>query len=249
MIPFGLQPMAWAADAPLPSTGTPPAGAYAWWTALQGVNTGASDVWVDRVAGYTFSQATATSRPTATVVGGVTCLAFDGSDDSLVSAAIHSFNGLSALTIQMLVSADLADDGDIYLGRSVLSIAETGSWGLLAINARQNMVRWEFGTGQANNLPSQSFSSRGTGWFLLTIVKSGVTETVYLNGTQIYSASTFMLTLSQGGSTITLGKNAGGSTTWAGRIAELLVYKSALSAAGVAANVAFFSTRHALSLP
>lgn len=234
------------------SAGTPRAGAYAWWTSLSGVNTGSTDVWVDRVAGYTLSQATTTSRPTMTVFGGVTCLDFDGSDDKIVSPAVHTFNGLSAMTIQMLVSVDQADVGvadDVQSGAAFFC-TETGPYGRLYVSPQRTGLRWRFGTGQIPNTPSWSYSDRGTAWHVVTVVKNGVTERVYLNAALLFEGSSFYQTTANIAQVIEVGGHTSSyySPFLDGRIAEILVYKTALTAADVAANVAFFSTRHAIAL-
>jgi hypothetical protein len=216
-----------ATSGPVPTTGL-----KLWLKADAGVSLSGSTVsqWADQSGiGANATQATTDLQPVLVngAVNGKPALKFDGTNDYLTFTL--PTNGLTGATVILVSQSDIDYNGD-WNGvlRAPLFFNETAGWGSLHLSPFQKIVRWRFGTGQANNLPSYTRPSAVTGFSISTAVKDGAVETLYVNGSQALQQPGKLTTITGVNSTGNLGRGYDNNTYFPGQIAEVLIYNRAL---------------------
>ncbi|MCI0585128.1 MAG: FG-GAP-like repeat-containing protein, partial [Chloroflexi bacterium] len=247
------------ANATTPSGGggggsVPSSGLQLWLKADGGVTQsgGAVSAWADQSGnGRTAAQSVAASRPTLVsgATGGLPAVQFDGINDHLTFTL--PVNGMTGMTL-VLVSACTADrtGGGTNAENAAIFWNETASWGTVYLSPFQSNVKFRFGTTQSGNLPSYARpSSIGSAFSTSIAVKSGTTDTLFVNGVQVLSQGGKLGSIAGCRATGNLGRGYNDNTFFPGRIAEVLVYNRALSTAERQGIEQYLAGRYAGSLP
>jgi len=171
------------------------------------------------------------SQPTlvANALNGQPVLQYDGVNDFLTFGL--NVNGLSGMTL-CLVSANTADrtGGSTEAENAALFWNQTQGWGCVYLSPFQQRVQMRFGTTQTYNWPTYVRSSSLAAAYSRTIaVKNGTTDALYVNGSLVVQESGKMASVAGCQTTGNLGRGYDNNTFFAGRIAEVLVYRRALS--------------------
>jgi hypothetical protein len=206
-----------------------------WLKADQGVSVAAGKVsaWTDQSGSGTHAaQATGASQPTfvASAFNGRPALQFDGVDDFLTFNL--PLSGLTGMTIVLVSASTSATQDGTSNGatNSAIFWNETSDWCTVSLSPYQRVIRYHFGTGQVNDLPSYTRPSPIGSTYSTTIVtKNGASESLYVNGSQVYSAGNKLTTLRNVNTTGNLGRGYNNNTYFAGQIAEVLVYTKPLT--------------------
>jgi hypothetical protein len=153
---------------------------------------------------------------------------FDGASDFM--SFVVPMNGLTGATLILVASAAQDYTGDWNgTANAPLFWDETAYWGCVHLSPFQSSVKYRFGTTQTNNLPAFARPvSIGAGLSITTAVKNGTTESLFVNGSKVLTQSGKYSTINSIAGTGTLGRGYN-STYFAGDIAEVLVYRRALS--------------------
>jgi len=222
-----------AVPPPTPGAAVPASGLGLWLKADAGVKLNGSTVskWTDQSgAGAHAVQSNASAQPrlALSAVNGKPALQFDGTADSMNFQM--AVNGLTGMTIFVVNSNTVAKDGGAYgVYNSVMYWNESADWGGVFVSPFQNVVKYEFGSGQANNLPAYKRpASIGPAFTLTTAMKNQTTESLYVGGQLVLTQTGKRAAIANTLSTGNLGMGYL-NTRFAGSIAEILVYKRALS--------------------
>lgn len=225
-----------------------------WLEASEGVTFGNSTrvaSWQDQSANASvLSQVAIGVQPVAETIKGIPVIEFDGVDDYLEGTAAD-LNGLSALTV-VIVAAITSEDNDKEpsdeSGRaySPLFFPQSGSWGQLFLNPQRPEIGWRFGTGltQTNEIHTRAQDIGGV--ISSTVaVKDQATETVYVNGTQVAQATGKDSPTANIGTQLQLGReNEGTSSFYRGKIAEIMIFESALTPEEIASMQSYLSGKY-----
>jgi parallel beta-helix repeat protein len=206
-----------------------------WLKADAGITEAAGRVslWADQSgAGANASQPTAANQPLliANAINGLPALAFDGIDEFLTFAMdINNLSGMSVFLVSASTSS--TQDGSWHgATHSPLFWNETAYWSTVNMSPYQRVVKFRFGTGQANNMPSYTRpASIGSNFSVNSFVKNGATEYLYIDGASVLTATGKLSPIRNVRTTGNLGRGHDNNTYFAGRIAEVLVYTRALS--------------------
>ncbi len=187
-------------------------------------------IWSDQSSNHAdASQANGVNQPLATLsASGARVVRFDGASDFM--SFVAPLNGLTGATLILVASAAQDYTGD-WNGTSNAPLFwnETAYWGCVHLSPFQTSVKYRFGTTQTNNLPAFTRPvSIGSGLSITTAVKNGTTESLFINGSNVLTQSGKYSTINGIAGTGTLGRGYN-STYFAGDIAEVLVYRRALS--------------------
>lgn len=211
----------------------PTSGLAFWVKADAGVSLNGSAVtqWSDQSGnGRHATQSTTSSQPilVANGLGGKPALQFDGVDDFLQFGL--PINGWTGMTIVMVSSSTGDPSGGANGGENApLFWDETASWGWTFLSPFQTSVKLRFGTTQTGNLSAYSRPAAIGSSMTTTISKhDGATDTLYVNGSQVWSAGGKTASIAGAVGTPWIGRGAG-STFFSGRIAEILVYNRAIT--------------------
>jgi len=205
----------------------PLSGLAAWYRADLGVvmNGGTVGEWKDQSSyGRHAVQATAAHQPAIApgACNGKPAVVFDGNSRNL--QANIPINGLGGLTF-ILVSA-CEQDADTMPNCSPLMWGETGNWGITHLAPRRSSIVFMFGTGQPG-MVNYSRPAAEAGFTLTTARKDGPTESLYVNGAQVWTETGRVPTLQGTSPAVCLGGDFNGSY-FNGKIAEIVVYDRAL---------------------
>jgi len=229
-------------NTPVPPTATPTPGPFPtsglklWLEADAGVTLNGSTVsqWADQSgSGTNASQGTSASQPilVANALNGKPAVRFDGSNDYMTFNL--PINGLTGMTV-FLVSSNRANQtaGSSQAEYAAIFWNETTSWGTVYLSPFQSQVAWRFGTTQVYNRQIYTRpSSVGSGYTRTTMKHDGPagTDTLYVNGVQVQSATGKLSALTGHQDTGNLGRGYNNNTYFNGDIVEVLVYNRALS--------------------
>src|SRR6185295_13625740 len=86
-----------------------------------------------------------------------------------------------------------------------------------------------FGTGQTFNWPLYNRPSIGSTFTINTSMKNGATDTLWVNGASVLSEGGKLLTIANCQSLCNIGRGYNDNTFYNGDIAEIFVYKRALT--------------------
>ncbi len=210
----------------------PTSGLGLWLKAEAGVTLNGSGVsqWADQSGqGHNATQPTAAAQPTLVsgAINGRPAVSFNGSTDMQFPLPV---NGLSGMTM-FLVNANGASftGGAANVYNAPIFWDATANWGTVYLSPFEDSVKWEFGTGQANNMPSYTRPATiGTAFTLTDVVKNGTTERLFVRGALVATQTGKLAAVAYTQSTGNLGVGYL-NTHWNGKIAEVLVYTVALS--------------------
>lgn len=205
----------------------PLGGLAAWYRADQGVVMNGATVseWKDQSPyGRHAVQATAAHQPSIlpNACNGKSALVFDGNSKNLLANV--PANGLGGMTLILVTSCD--QDDDLMPRCSPLLWGETANWGVTHLTPRKSAVVLMFGTGQSS-IVHYPRPSAATGFVLTTARKDGATESLFVNGAQVWSEGGRRPSLQGVSPAVALGGDFNGSF-FNGRIAEVMVYERAL---------------------
>jgi hypothetical protein len=173
-------------------------------------------------------------------------LRFDGANDFLTFT--QAVNGLTGMSL-FLVAANNQNQvsGATHAERAALFWNETAGWGTVYLTPFQSAVYMRFGTTQSGN---QMFynrpSSIGSTFTLTEGIKSGTTDSIYVNGTLVVNQSGKLSTIAASRNVGNVGRGFNDNTFFAGDIAEVLVYTRALTAGERATVEQYLGTKYNL---
>jgi hypothetical protein len=208
----------------------PLGGLAAWYRADQGVVANGPTVseWKDQSPyGRHATQTTAGHQPSIApnACNGKPALVFDGNAKNLLANV--PINGLGGLTLILVTSCD--QDGDHMPNCTPLFWGETDHWGITHLAPRKSAVVFMFGTG-VSTIVQYPRPASAAGVVLTTARKDGATESLFVNGVQVWSEGGRRPALQGVSPAVALGGDFNGSF-FNGRIAEVMVYERALSEA------------------
>ena len=206
-----------------------PTGMALWLDASISVtsNNGRVSAWADRTGSdLRATQSQVGSQPTLMTGSGNPAIRFDGVSSWLSVA--FPINGLTGITI-FLVSSNAVDSTFGWGVNAAMSWNESVMWGATFLGPFQTNVMYRFGTAQVENAPAYNrpydiFSTTS----LTEMVKDGQTDSLYVNGTLVQSQSGKLPSISGTLDALSLGLGLG-QTYFAGDIAEIIIYRGALS--------------------
>ena len=196
------------------------------------------------------TQATADSQPAyvASGVNGRPVLRFDGTNDHLAFTNLP-VNGLTGITVFVVAANTANQDPTTHANASAIYWDETASWGTLYVSPYQTKVKYRFGTGQANNLPTYTrTNSIGSNFSITAAVHSGTTEALYVNGTQVHTGTGKTSAIANCKDSGFLGRGYN-STYYTGDIAEIVVYNRALTAQEIQTVQSYLNTKYFQQAP
>ena len=205
----------------------PLAGLAAWYRADQGVVLNGATVgeWKDQSPhGRHAVQMKPAQQPSIhpNACNGKPAVVFDGTSKNLLANV--PINGLGGVTLILVTACD--QDDDLMPRCCPLLWGETDGWGITHLTPRKSTVVFMFGTGQ----PSIVLHNRPaavTGFVLTTARKDGATESLFVNGNQVWSEGGRRPSLQGASPAVALGGDFNGSF-FNGRIAEVMIYERAL---------------------
>ena len=205
----------------------PLTGLAAWYRADQGVVMNGATVgeWKDQSSyGRHAVQTKPAQQPSIlpNACNGKPALVFDGNSKNLLANV--PINGLGGVTL-MLVTACEQDD-DLMPRCSPLLWGEISGWGLTHLAPRKSAVVFMFGTGQAS-IVLFTRPAASTGFVLTTARKDAATESLFVNGIQVWTEGGRRPSLLGASPAVAIGGDFNGSF-FNGRIAEVMVYERAL---------------------
>lgn len=182
--------------------------------------------WNDKSGnGRNFTQGTALQRPSRTLAGqnGLNVVTFDGADDNLSS----SLGVLSLSDVSCFVVASTNFGGST--GRTLISCPQANG------SHTDPFFRWSIFAGNTG-----TFDSRwnGVAGVTASVVLANSAQIIgidtvagkyYVNGTEVYSRTPTTITYPNSVPCV-IGRNGGGSESWRGFVAEVIVYGKGLSA-------------------
>jgi hypothetical protein len=191
---------------------------------------------VREIAGNHASQATSASRPVLKEEGGKHFLLFDGTDDSMATAAIDF-----SATDEMSVFAGVRKLSDAAQGMvvelSVDTSANAGSFAILApgTNATAN-YRWRVGgTTNTNNASASSFAAPITNVLTATGDISGDSAILRADGSETINSTSDQGTGNFGNYALFIGSRNNISFRYNGRLYSLIVRGNTSTAAEITA--------------
>lgn len=185
--------------------------------------------------GHTATQGTAGLRPTykTGIINSKPVVRFDGGNDRLTTDSITHGIGTGDLTIYAV--AQSSNVATAY--KTILSTGAGGAPGLYFHNSKINFY-WT-----ADHIFAGGVSSNTA--YLLCIVRSGTTITLYRNGSA--DANTFTIGTSMANGAFYLGnEDSGTAATLNGDIAEALLYSGAHNAGQRSQMETYINARYAL---
>lgn len=234
---------------------TPPnavSGLLAWYKSDKGVTlvSGAVDSWADQSGnGHTATAAASTNRPAySNTINGKTVLTFDGSSDYLTANALATHLNGNDTPFSLLFAVKPATTTPSTFGNVFSAGSSAGANYYHALSYRSDSY---IGVGRRAVFPdsvdlSSSPTTYTTNVQVLSMVFSGTTVNVYVNGTAVISAAALNVgTLGTNLNRIGIGAFVRNTVVnyFQGDIAELCVYDSALSAANRAAIEFYLKSR------
>jgi hypothetical protein len=206
-----------------------------WLKADTGItlNTGKVAQWTDQSgSGANAAQAGASNQPAfvASAVNGRPALAFDGADDFMTfNLPMTNLNGATIFLVAASTSAT-QDGTSVGATQSAIFWNENADWSTIFLTPFQRYVKYQFGTGQANNISTYTRPvTLGTSFSVNAAVKNGANEALYVNGSLVFSAGGKLTPMRNSRPTGNLGRGYNDNTYFSGRIAEVLVYTRGLS--------------------
>src|SRR5262249_16824982 len=178
-------------------------------------------------------QGVASSQPSfvSSALNGKPILRFDGVDDFMTFTL--GVNGLSGMSIFMVAANTSGQTvGGSRAERAALFWNETAGWGTLYLTPFQTQVAFRFGTTQPLNWPLLARpSSIGSSFSISTAIKDATTDSLYTNGVLALSEGGKLSTIAACSTTGNIGRGYNNNTFFLGDIAEILVFKRALTPA------------------
>jgi hypothetical protein len=153
-------------------------------------------------------------------------------------------NGLSNMNLFLVASQPNASISCIT-PYGFLGYSENGSWGQVTIGIFQDGIRWRYGTGVEGNNPYIQ-TPIGSNYAIAMANKNGTTETGWVNGTQVYTSSSFSSPVSATSSTVGLG--CGPFNIPSQNFAELYVFNVLLTTAQQQQLESYLAQKWGLSL-
>jgi hypothetical protein len=153
-------------------------------------------------------------------------------------------NGLSNMNLFLVASQPNASISCIT-PYGFLDYFESGSWGQVTIGIFQDGIHWRYGTGVEGNNPYIQ-TPIGSNYAIAMANKNGTTETGWVNGTQVYTSSSFSSPVSATSSTVGLG--CGPFNIPSQNFAELYVFNVLLTTAQQQQLESYLAQKWGLSL-
>lgn len=211
----------------------PETGLRLWLKADSGVILNGERVkkWLDRSGNGADAIQLSPARQPAFVgnaVNGKPAIAFDGAGDYMTFRL--PLNGLTRLTLVLVCSTPLDTDGSWNGVRNApLFWGETAPWGTVHLSPFAGIVRYRFGTGQAQNLPSVKLRNPAANRYRIVVaMKNRNREYLYVDGAQVLTQHGKLTTIQNVDDLGNLGRGYG-NTFFRGEIAEVLVYAKTLT--------------------
>jgi hypothetical protein len=163
-------------------TEPPASGLQIWYKADVGVTSSAGKVsaWADQSGnGRNATQGTSTAQPSLVVdaLNGKPVISFNGTSNFMNFT--YAVNGLSGMTIVMVANNtnSAQTGGTWHSDHAAIFWPQTAQWGIVYLSPFQSSVKFRFGTGQNNNLPSYTRpSSIGAAYTTSISIKNGTTD-------------------------------------------------------------------------
>lgn len=246
MLPFGI---ASAQTSPVPVNGL-----KLWLKGDSGVilSSGRVSKWTDQSgSGTNAVQTAASNQPLliGTAINGKPAVRFDGVGTFMTFNL--PLNGLSAITLVLVAtSTQSLNGGSSGVANAPLFWNETASWGTVHLSPFQGVVRYRFGTGQLNNLPSFTRPlGIGNAPSVTVAVKNGTAESLFVDGNNVLTQTGKLASIANVKSTGNLGRGYNDNTYFGGDVAEVLVYNRALTDSERQAVEAYLRGKYATAPP
>ena len=229
-------------SSPIPTTGL-----GVWFKADSGISLNGSTVsaWADQSGNSNnATQPVVSAQPTVAsgVINGLPAVNFAGSANMQFNLPVNGLTGMTIFLVNANAASYTGGGGDV--SNAPLFWDETADWGTVYLSPFEQSVKWGFGTGQVNNMPSYTRpASIGTAFTLTDVVKNGTTENLYVAGTLVATQTGVLGTIANTQSTGNLGVGYL-STPWNGQIAEVIVYTVALTDAQRQQVEQYLTTRY-----
>ncbi len=176
-------------------------------------------------------------------VNGKPAVAFDGAGDHMTFRL--PLNGLAKLTLVIVCSSPMdADGGWNGVRNAPLFWDETAAWGTVHLSPFPKIIRYRFGTGQSQNLPSYKLPDPAANRYRVVLaIKDGSRESLYVDGINVLNQNGKLTTIQNVQDVGNLGRGYQ-DTYFKGEIAEVLVYGKALSSAERGQLTAYLNERY-----
>ena len=208
-----------------------------WLDASEGVSAGGDGTvssWTSRVGTVTATKKAGSPKLIAPAAGQAPGIRFDGSSAMDLSLPEGFWNDKQDFTVLLYNSSECvtsgAESGTDSQYHSVLYFGESGSWGSAYFTPSQNEVIFRFGSGVSNDYGTAYVrpSNIGSSYSCTAIRKNGYKNSVFMDGSLLYTGSAQSDTAQNISSSgwIGLGKNGNYHT---GTVCEILIYDRALS--------------------
>ncbi len=213
-----------------------------WMDASEGVTVenGKVTAWASKVGDITAALRSGSPTLTANASGNQAGIRFDGGASMALTLPDEFWTSENAkYTVLMYVSADetTSGNGTGVTGPStngsqrysVMWFPEVASWGGVYFTASQNEVLWRFGSGSDGDRGTTVVrpGSVGNAYNASAIRKDGSSDTVFVDGTQIYSGSAVSAGTMHTGSVGYIGEGQNGK--FVGTVCQILIYDTALT--------------------
>jgi hypothetical protein len=188
--------------------------------------------WQDQSGnGVHASQSAAGNQPTLAAAGvnGRPALQFDGIGDFLTFPL--PLNGLGGMTLCLVGANTTArTGGSSGAENAAIFWNEAEPWGSVYLTPFQDRVQFRFGTKQEHNWPTYSRpTTLGNAASINIATKNGATDSLYVNGALVLQQGGKLNTIAATDEIGNLGRGFDDNSYFPGTIAEVLVYRRALS--------------------
>lgn len=229
-----------------PSLPIPTAGLRAWFdagTSLVKDATGLVSSWTDRINGITAQTTGLKPQWNATAAGGRPSIRFDGTNTVLRTEKVDLQGGSNDISVFTVLNPGSSQPSEVPVLDHDSNKAN--GFGISQNGATTNAYRLLFrsaGALQGENASAQLQAGQPR---LLTAIKNGINESLYVDGTSV-SSTAVASTMTTGSNILALGGSAGDDRRFRGDIAQILVYNRALSDAERVQVETYFRDTHAL---
>ncbi|HEY3416195.1 MAG TPA: Ig-like domain-containing protein, partial [Armatimonadota bacterium] len=225
-----------------------------WLKADTGITKDANNVvsaWADQSGqGHNLSQGTANNRPVyrENILNGLPVVRFDGSNDTLASAAVTFNQQHTIFAVTRMQSIPLNANGFVF---SYASTVDGSSDTEMGVFYWSGTYQYDFRPRYPGLDPwaqtNMAFSPPKTSSFLMSLAKGSSVVRCFVNGTQVGPNLTGATTFSTTNRCFRLGEHGYWGQYLNGDIAEVLVYDAELSDTDRQAVEAYLTAKYAIS--
>lgn len=176
---------------------------------------------------------------------------FDGANDfiQVVGTDINNISELSLIIVSRSLSTQDPEAAWTGGGFSPIYFEETGVHGSSWLSIHQNKITWRLGTGFYDADEPTVYTrpgSLGTNFSLTMLVRNGVTEDLYVDGTSVAQFTADQEFIGESRQALWLGRSPEGFGYFHGDIAEVILTKKALTATERLELETYLNTKYGL---